>query len=91
MADLPHRQLSAWADRIRELHEYLTRDGTDADISATAAANLWEDFGYQAGPPELATMIVQAIEGGYAAALRDVRDGDLDDLIEEWQSARDDD
>ncbi|MBA2324049.1 MAG: hypothetical protein H0V92_08610 [Pseudonocardiales bacterium] len=91
MTDLPHEQLTRWTDAIDRLHDYTTRNHTDARIATEATANLWSDFGYQAGPPEVSTMILHAIETGYAAALRDVRDGDIDDLIEEWQSEREDD
>lgn len=91
MADLPHRQLTQWADAIEQLHEHVTREETDARIAATATANLWSDFGYPGGPPDVVTMIRRAIEIGYAAALRDVRDGDFDELIEVWQAGPEDD
>ncbi|MBA2948503.1 hypothetical protein [Streptomyces himalayensis] len=50
-----------------------------------AAANLCSGAGLLAASTELQQMITQAIEIGYAAALRDVRDGDFDGDIQEWR------
>lgn len=91
MTDLSPGRFNEWADAIEELHEHSTREETDGKIAATAVANLWSDFGYRGGPSEMTRLVRQAIEIGYAAALRDVRDGDFDELIEVWQAGPDDD
>jgi hypothetical protein len=50
-----------------------------------AVANLWSGYGYQEAPTHVLKMFVQAIEIGYAAALRDVRDGHFDSQIQMWR------
>ena len=91
MADLPEQRLVEWAEAIEQLHQHITREETDGRIAATATTNLWSDFGYPGGPPRVVTLVRQAIEIGYAAALRDVRDGDFDELIEVWQAGPEED
>ncbi|MET9360097.1 hypothetical protein ACFYMW_00500 [Streptomyces sp. NPDC006692] len=44
-----------------------------------AAANLRSGAGLSVAPTELHHLINESIQIGYAAALRDVRDGDFDD------------
>jgi hypothetical protein len=50
-----------------------------------AAANLWSGFGYQDAPGDVLRVFSQAIAIGYMAALRDIRDGDFDYQIPQWQ------
>ena len=79
------KDVDGWIDAINNLHDYTTRDPGDARAAGEAVANLWSGYGYQDAPIEVLRMFVKAIETGYAAALRDVRDGQYDDEIETWR------
>ncbi|GGQ88218.1 hypothetical protein [Couchioplanes azureus] len=81
--------IDSWVEAIDNLHDYTTRDPGDARAAEHAVANLWSGDGYQDAPTHVLRMFVKAIETGYAAALRDVRDGQYDDEIETWRQAED--
>lgn len=53
----------------------------DASTVAEAAANELSGWGYQDAPLEVLYMIDHLVQVGYALAIRDLRDGDLDDEI----------
>ena len=74
-----------WAHAISTLHEGLRADLSDERIAIEAVANLWSGFGYQDAPTKVTRMFLNALEAGYLTALRDVRDGDLDEQTLEWR------
>lgn len=76
---------TGWAEAIANLHAGTARTPADARRAHEAVANLWSAYGYQDAPTQVVEMLVTAIEIGYAAALNDVRAGDLDDEIVEWR------
>lgn len=77
-------QVNDWVEAIARLYASEVAD-VDARTANEAAANLWSGFGYQDAPPEVLRMFSEAIAVGYAAALRDVRDGRLDEEIRGWR------
>ncbi|HEV7934911.1 MAG TPA: hypothetical protein VGP70_21695 [Actinomadura sp.] len=68
-----------WADQV---------DGSGHEASAReAAANLMSGSGFMDAPYDVLRMLTNAIEVGYAAALRAVEDGEYDDKIQnEWRA-----
>jgi hypothetical protein len=85
MTAIPEKEIDDWVEAIANLHDYVTRDPADARTAEQAVANLWSGYGYQDAPMRVLTMFVQAIEIGYAAALRDVREGKFDSEIQMWR------
>jgi hypothetical protein len=85
MADYPESEVDSWVEAIDGLHDYVTRDPTDGRAAEGAVALLWSGYGFQDAPMHVLRMLVKAIETGYAAALRDVRDGQYDNEIETWR------
>jgi hypothetical protein len=85
MTAIPEEEVADWIQAIAALYAYAARDSEDANAAADAAANLWSGFGYQDAPARVLEMFVQAIEVGYASALRDVREGNFDDEIRMWR------
>ncbi|MEU3755100.1 hypothetical protein AB0H17_20375 [Streptomyces olivoreticuli] len=72
------------ARTVSNLH-MATVPGEHARAADHAAANLCSGAGLSVAPTELQQLITEAIQIGYAAALKDVRDGDFDGDIEEWR------
>lgn len=85
MTGVPQDTIDDWAHAISTLYHGLRADLTDERIARDAVANLWSGFGYQDAPTEVTQMFLHALEAGYLTALRDVRDGDLDEQILEWR------
>lgn len=77
--------LARWADAIGQLHFNTSADPGDERAADRAVANLWSGFGFRDGPPEVVQLVLQAIEVGYLAALRDVRDGQFDTELSTWR------
>ena len=78
-------EINDWVDAIATLHATVATDRADELAAQEAAANLWSEFGYQDAPGDVLRMFAQAIEIGYLTALRDVRNGDLDDHLADWR------
>jgi hypothetical protein len=74
------------AKAVSDMH-VATVPGEHARAAGHAAANLYSGAGHRLlyASPELRQLITEAIEVGYAAALQDVRNGDLDSNILEWR------
>lgn len=72
---------------VRAVNDLYAATVHDEDVRAAseAAANLASGSGYLNAPTELVEAFTRAIETGYAAALADVRQGDLDSKIEGWR------
>lgn len=70
------------------MHE-ATVTGAHAPAARHAAASLCSGagHGFLYAPPELQGLITEAIEVGYAAALRDVHDGEFDEVLQQWRPA----
>ncbi len=85
MTAIPESQVDEWVDAITNLHAIALRDDAAHRIAYEAVANLWSGFGYQDAPPQVQQMLINALEAGYATALSNLRDGDLDDEIREWR------
>jgi hypothetical protein len=68
-----------WADQV---------DGSGHETPAReASANLMSGSGFLDAPYEVLRMLTNAIEVGYAAALKAVEDGEYDDRIRyEWRA-----
>ncbi|GGK41767.1 hypothetical protein GCM10010124_38220 [Pilimelia terevasa] len=85
MADIPEEAIDNWISAVANLHDYATRDPADARAADEAVAMLWSGYGYQDAPMQVLRMFCQAIEAGYATALRDVREGRYDAEIQTWR------
>lgn len=85
MTGVPQDTIDDWANAISTLYHGLRADLSDERIAREAVASLWSGFGYQDAPPEVTQMFLHALEAGYLTALRDVRNGDLDEQILEWR------
>ncbi|OEU86682.1 hypothetical protein DB35_23745 [Streptomyces abyssalis] len=72
----------SWAGGVSRLHEG-TVHSQDGIAAGQAAAMLMSGGGFVHEPVEVLTMLTQAIEVGYAAALADLRNGRLEDRIAE--------
>jgi len=79
----PPPEIEAWAKALNSLHRDQVHDG-DARTAELAAADLWADAGYPDAPGHVVMMLIRAIEIGYGAALRAVRDGTHDDDLRTW-------
>lgn len=86
MTSFPQEEIKNAAQAISDIH-VATVPGEYARAASHAAANLCSGAGHRLlyAPPELHQLITEAIEVGYAAALRDVRNGDFDSNILEWR------
>jgi hypothetical protein len=84
MGNVPEEQVNEWVEAIAALHANTVRD-EDARPAYEAAANILSGYGYQNAPLEVLQMFTNAIEIGYVAALRDIRDGRLDNELEGWR------
>lgn len=80
MDGMDQRDLDNLIEAVGMLHAHAVHSG-DASTVAEAAANELSGWGYQDAPLEVLYMIDNAVQTGYALALRDLRDGDLDDEI----------
>ncbi len=74
--------LEGWADDIAILYEATTNDPADMRAASEAAANLLSGAGshFLYAPAVVHSLVSNAIETGYITALRDVRDGKVDNL-----------
>lgn len=86
MATASADEINDWLQAVSTLHSTVATDPADEHAAREAAANLWSGFGYQDAPGDVLRMFVQAIEIGYMAALRDVRDGKFDDELGGWRT-----
>ncbi|MCX4675587.1 hypothetical protein OG413_09740 [Streptomyces sp. NBC_01433] len=84
MASPSQEEIGSAVRAVSDLHMATVHD-EHARATDHAAANLCSDAGLSVAPPWLHQLINEAIQIGYAAALRDVRDGDFDDDIREWR------
>ncbi|MFF5992881.1 hypothetical protein [Prauserella flavalba] len=78
-------EINDWVQAIATLHDTVATNPGDERAAREAAANLWSGFGYQDAPGDVLRMFAQAIEIGYLTALRDVRNGDLDNELADWR------
>jgi hypothetical protein len=85
MADVSEEEVDDWVDAIARLHGITVEGSGDGRAAEEAAANLLSELGYQDAPMHILQMFSQAIEIGYATALRHVRDGRFDDDIRQWR------
>jgi hypothetical protein len=86
MGGVRHGEADSWAQAIADLRDSVVHDPVDGRIAEQAAARLWSGSGYHGAPAPIAEVLVQAIEIGYASALRDVRNGDV---MAGWSRAAD--
>ncbi|PGH48130.1 hypothetical protein [Streptomyces sp. Ru87] len=86
MTSSSQEEIRNTAQAVTDLH-IATVPGEHARPAGHAAANLCSEAGpaLLAAPTQLQNLIAEAIEIGYAAALRDVRDGDFDGDLQEWR------
>jgi hypothetical protein len=82
---VPQETIDDWAHAITTPYHGLRADLSDERVAREAVANLWSGFGYQDAPSAVTQLFLHALEAGYLTALRDVRDGDLDEQILEWR------
>jgi hypothetical protein len=73
--------ISRWTTAATSLHEN-TVSNEFARHARHAAVMLMSDSGFLDAPAEVTQMFTHLIEAGYAQALRDVCDGDYDDIAE---------
>jgi hypothetical protein len=78
-------EVQQWASAIDSLWNDATSDPTYGRPADAAIANEWSAYGFQDAPPEMITMMIRALEAGYAYALRDVQAGDYDGEIQMWR------
>ncbi|NGO76762.1 hypothetical protein G6045_13960 [Streptomyces sp. YC504] len=84
MADSAQKTLDGLIRAVADLH-IATVDGKDERAASNAAANLISGSGYLYAPTEVLEAFSRAVEIGYAAALRAVRQGEHDEDIREWR------
>jgi len=77
--------IHSWAEAISNLQATTAHDRDDERRAYDAVANLWSEYGYQDAPAEVDRLLKNAIEVGYMAALKDVRDGNLDEQLRMWR------
>ena len=85
MADFSKEEVDGWIEAVNNLYSYVESGPSDARTAAEAMANVWSGFGYLDPTEDVLRMLITATEAGYMAALKDLRDGDLDDEIREWR------
>jgi hypothetical protein len=78
-------ELEEWAERLATVNFNVTRGATEGDLAGKAAPLIWSEFGEPGWPRAGYTMVMQALEAGYAQALSDIQDGDLDGQIAVWR------
>jgi hypothetical protein len=88
-SSVSREEIDGWTGAVSQLHEASVAGG-DAEVVRDAAARTWSEFGFQQAPAEVLTMLSQATEVGYARALRDLREGWLDDEVYARQQALED-
>jgi hypothetical protein len=74
-------ELDTWIQAISDLRDSVMMDPADETAAQGSVANLWSGFGYTDAPAPVLQMLINAIEAGYATALRDMREGRLDDEV----------
>ena len=86
MTSTSQEEIENVAQVITDLH-IATVPGEHARAASHAAANLCSAAGADLlyAPTRLQQLITEAIEVGYATALRDVRNGDFDGDIQAWR------
>lgn len=85
MTGLPREEIDGWTSAINQLYDYVAHEPGDARLADEGIGRLWSGFGYREAPPEIIELMIRALETGYAAALRDVRDGRLDNEVSGWR------
>jgi hypothetical protein len=63
----------------------LATGGIRTSLACDAAVALWSPRGDPGAPAVVERMLVQAVEAGYLAAVRDVRAGELDAEVRRWR------
>lgn len=76
--------LDSWSYSVELLHGNSVASSDVRKVSE-AVASMLSAFGDLNAPDAIVSLITQAIESGYGAALRDLRDGEFDDEIVEWR------
>ncbi|WP_328328683.1 MULTISPECIES: hypothetical protein [unclassified Streptomyces] len=86
MTSTSQEEIGTAAQAITDLHIATVPD-EHARAAGHAAANLCSGAGADLlyAPPRLQQLIAEAIEVGYATALRDVHNGNFDEDIQEWR------
>jgi hypothetical protein len=73
------RVIEEWADEVSRMYGNMVSDRADEQAAPEAAANLLSaDGGFLYAPTAMSRLVTMAIELGYCAALRDVREGEVD-------------
>ncbi|WP_432945689.1 hypothetical protein ACQPXM_06230 [Kribbella sp. CA-253562] len=73
--------LESWSELVSSMHAVTAHDPADERLAYEAMANIWSGSGYQSYDSlsdAALRMLITATEIGYAAALKDIRNGDLD-------------
>jgi len=78
-------ELNQCAELVITMKLGLTRGDTETDLAAKAAARAWSEYGDPDLTRAVQVIITEAVAGGYAQALGDVRDGRLDGEIAAWR------
>ncbi|MFF5265413.1 hypothetical protein ACFY4C_41575 [Actinomadura viridis] len=86
MSEVSQQQVDEWVKAIETLRENTAARPEDSRKAYEAAANLWSAYGYNDAPEPVIEMLCNAIETGYAQALKDLRDGKLDNEVSNWRS-----
>lgn len=85
---VPQADVDAWMEGVSNLYYggvFDPGERNDASLAERAVANLWSEFGFLNAPEEVRQMLKLAVEAGYIAALKDVREGNLDADIRMWR------
>ena len=78
-------QLNSCADLVIAMKLSTTRSETDAGLAGKSAALAWSQHGDPSLTRAVQVIVTEAFEAGYAQALGDIQDGNLDGEIAAWR------
>jgi hypothetical protein len=81
----PTSEVRSWCQAVEQLNDEAIRHTHSRWDVEHAAATEMTRWGFASAPLPVLRMMTQAVEAGYAYALRDVREGKYDDEIAAWR------
>lgn len=85
MSKYSEDEVDSWVDAVNDFYDQVVSDPGDMRAAEHAAARLWSGNGFLGAPLHVLRALSKATQAGYAAALRDVREGRFDEELEVWR------